>query len=307
VSELGKAIQKMNFRGAVRFNEPMKKHTSFQVGGPADIFCTPVSAADIGPAIRFAEGNNLPLFVLGSGANILVSDLGIRGLVIDMSELRSCTLQDGLLVAGAGMEMSMAAEIAADAGLAGLEFIYSMPGSVGGSVWMNARCYGTSISERLVFAEIIDRNGIVRRESPPADAFDYKVSPFQDKPWVIISAGFALNPGNTDEILKEMEEHKADRTDKGHFSAPSVGSIFKNNREFGEPSGKIIDSLGLRGHTIGGAKISEKHANIIINLGNGSAAEIIELIRYVESKVASTKGYALEREVRLVGDWPEEG
>ncbi|MBN1686314.1 MAG: UDP-N-acetylmuramate dehydrogenase [Spirochaetales bacterium] len=294
----------MHFRGAVLFDEPMDAHTSFRVGGPADVLLKPACSDDVAAVMKF--GRRHPVFILGAGANILVSDRGIRGIVLDMSGFDSCTVTGTDIVAGAGAAVSDVSEIAARNGLSGLEFIYAMPGSVGGSVWMNARCYGKSVSDIIDSVEIIDEDGQSRRIVPSPSEFSYKVSPFQRKRWAITCARFKLQEGDKQEILKEMDEHRRDRESKGHFAAPSAGSIFKNDRRFGMPSGKIIDSLSLKGTAVGGAQVSPVHANIIINNGGATAEEIFELIRLIEKRVRDTYGFELEREVLLVGDWEKE-
>ena len=301
MSDLRKALSSLRFGGGVRFDEPLDQHTTYRVGGPADAFLSPISADDVAEVMRLSR--HIPVFILGAGANILVSDRGIRGIVLDMGNLSSNRFNDTTLTAGAGLGMSEAARLALGRGLAGLEFIYAMPGSVGGSVWMNARCYERSVSDVLAYVEIVDQTGTSRRITPSPKEFAYKISPFQRQHWAIVAAGFTLHPGNPVEIERTMLEHDEDRRRKGHFSSPSAGSVFKNNREFGAPSGKIIDTLGLRGTSIGGAKISELHANIITNTGKATACEILQLIEMVEKVVEESMGFCLEREVRLAGDW----
>ena len=302
--DLRKVIDTIDFSGDVRFDEPMGEHTSFKVGGPADVYLKPRCDDDVAAVMRVAE--EVPVFLLGAGANILVSDRGIRGIVMDMSDLASCVIDETIVTAGAGAAVSELSMRAAENSLSGIEFIYAMPGSVGGSVWMNARCYGRSISDVLGFAEIITETGELRRVSPTADEFSYKKSPFEEKRWAIVRAGFTLEKGDKEKILETMDGHRRDRERKGHFTAPSAGSVFKNNRDFGMPSGKLIDSLSLRGKTIGGAMISELHANIIVNSGGATAGDIYRLMRVIEKSVRDAYGFKLEREVRLVGDWAEE-
>ena len=301
--DLRKAIESLDFGGSIRFDEPMSAHTSFRIGGSADAFLTPSTETDVAAVVGLA--GNVPLFILGAGANILVSDEGIRGIVLDMSGLDGYRIDGTLIVAGAGFDISELSRRASEEQLSGMEFIYGMPGSVGGSVWMNARCYGRSVSDILEYADVIDETGRTRRVRPPQSAFGYKVSPFQRERWVIVAAGFRLMEGEHTEITKMMTANKDDRERKGHFAAPSAGSVFKNSRAFGEPSGKIIDSLGLRGKRIGDAAVSDAHANIIINRGAAKAADILALIRLIEKTVAEKFGFKLEREIRLVGDWEE--
>ncbi|MCF7928254.1 MAG: UDP-N-acetylmuramate dehydrogenase, partial [Spirochaetales bacterium] len=230
-------------------------------------------------------------------------DAGIRGLVIDTGRLQNIEVQDTRIRAGAGCDISKVAEHAAEKGLSGLEFIYAMPGSVGGSVWMNARCYGISVSERLESVRYLDENLQVREMIVDAKNFGYKTSPFQDKDAVILDAVFQLAEGDPAQIRRRMEKNREDRTTKGHFRAASAGSTFKNNRDFGSPTGVLIDRLGLKGYQIGGAMVAPYHGNIIINTGNAASRDILDLIRYIERRVYERYGFSLEREVRLIGDW----
>ncbi len=252
----------------------------------------------------------IPTFILGAGANILVSDLGIRAAVIDMSGLRGCSVSrtgsEVSLEALAGTAMSDASALALEHALSGLEFIYSMPGSVGGSVWMNARCYGRSISESLLRVKFVEPSGRIATMETDPEQFGYKHSPFQHRACLILSAAFALEPGDPQEIGQRMESVKRDREQKGHFLYPCAGSIFKNNRAFGNPTGKLIDSLGLKGRCIGGACVSELHGNIIVNTGTARAEEVFQLIRLLETEVYRAYGFRLDREILLVGQWGEE-
>ena len=301
-------FEKINIKGLIVFDEPMSAHTSFKVGGPCSVYASPRDENDILEIFRAAIEHDVPLFVLGGGANILVSDSGITGIVMDMTGLAGWDREGDSLTFGAGMEASRASGIAADEGLSGLAFLYAMPGSIGGSLWMNARCYGESVSGVVRSAYIIDDPAGDGRVTPrwislDPSLFAYKKSPFQGKRIIIVKASFALTPGKKKALLKEMREHREDRDSKGHFSAPSAGSVFKNNRDFGMPTGKIIDSLGLRGYAVGGARISDLHANIIINTGTATAWDIRNLIEYVEGQVKERLGLDLEREILFTGDW----
>lgn len=293
----------IKIRGSVSFDVPLAPLASYRVGGPADVLVSPTCPEDIIAVLGLAREEGIPHFVLGGGANILISDRGIRGVVLHMTSYDELTIAGDRLTVGAGRAMSEVAERAAAADLGGLEFIFSMPGSVGGAIWMNARCYGSSISDVLEWTEIIDEdlthNVVPRR---PGD-FDYKSSPFQGKDQVIVRARFALHPGSSASLFQVMKANRADREKKGHFFAPSAGSVFKNNHTFGEPSGKIIDRLGLRGYRIGGAQVSPYHANIIINAGGATAADIEALIRHIAGRVKEELGFELEREVISVGQW----
>lgn len=299
---------KINIRGDVRYNEPMAGHTTFRVGGPADIFAVPVDTDDLQALLTFARDEGLPWFVLGGGANILVADRGIRGLVISMAAFDSIRSPPGkagrtTLSVGAGLPISDASAWAANHGLSGLEFIFAMPGSTAGAAWMNARCYGREIFDILSHVDLLDESGHPERYVPRPQDFAYKASPFQNRTCVMTEIAFGLAHGSPEALWKEMREHESDRRAKGHFAAPCAGSMFKNNRAFGKPSGAIIDSLGLRGYSVGGAKVSDLHANIVINNGGATARDIRAVADHVAEAVRERLGIVLEREVLLVGDW----
>jgi len=288
----------------------MSLHTSFRIGGPADVFVTPRSTEELAAAYKLLNEQEVPAFILGAGANILVADRGIRGAVIDMSGFQGCTLSQtghgGILDAWAGTPISDVSTHALDHGLSGLEFIYSMPGSVGGSVWMNARCYGRSISEVLSRVEVLNEEGTITDLEVDREQFSYKRSPFQHSRALILRASFSLTPGNRKQMEERMLSIKQDREQKGHFLHPCAGSIFKNNRAFGRPTGMLIDSLGLKGASIGDARVSKLHGNIIVNAGNARGEDVLELILLLETKVREAFGFELEREILLVGQWQEE-
>jgi UDP-N-acetylmuramate dehydrogenase len=332
-----------------RFDEPMAARTTFRVGGPADLWVRPsgegfpVFAAAL---LRTAGAAGVPVFVLGGGANLAAADRGVRGIVLDAggwSGAALCGTGGGVDAAGpgdavaepggarrgmrfrAGTTIDAAAGAAAAAGLSGLEFLAGMPGTVGGAVWMNARCYEKSVSGVLAETEILVMEGAgkpvpggrsvlpgtaafsgipVRRTIPfdPAD-WDYKKSPFQGTDALILSARFTLEPRDGGDIRREMEAHVRDRERKGHYRFPSAGSAFRNNRDFGRPTGRIIDELGLRGFAVGGAQVAPFHGNIIINTGGARAADIRALMDEVAARVRAATGFVLEPEVLFVGEW----
>ena len=280
----------------------MRKHTSFRIGGPADYFCSPATSNEIKRILEYAISCNLPVFILGAGANILVSDEGVRGIVIDMVNFKDFSFtEDNKVTAQAGVQVHVLAEAAAARNLSGIEFFFGLPGSVGGSIYMNARCYGVSTADVLSGVTYIDESLEIKEYSPNEGGFSYKSSPFQKKKSIILQGEFMLRPGEGKKILETMQSYRQDRERKGHYTFPSAGSIFKNNRDFGLPTGKIVDSLGLRGYKIGGAMVSPEHANIIVNTGGASAADVKKLIDYIKKKVFRTYGYALEEEIRYIG------
>jgi UDP-N-acetylmuramate dehydrogenase len=298
----------------IRYNENMADHCTFKTGGPADCFIRP-SGADF-PAfaqklIAATHARDIPVFFLGGGANILIADAGIRGIVIDICGWTGETgrrLSEGLLEFRSGTSSDSAAEIAAENGLSGLEFLAGMPGSIGGALWMNARCYGREIADVLFETEIIDFTAPkpeLKRLPINQSEFGYKLSPFQGRDVLILSAVFHLTPVEKDGIRAEMNAHRADREAKGHYRSPSAGSVFKNNPVFGKPSGQIIDELGLCGLDKGGAQVAPWHGNMIINRGGASSSDIRALIDEVAARVKAATGFVLEPEVLFVGEWQE--
>jgi len=290
----------------VRYDEPMAGHTSFQIGGPADLFLAPRTYEELQGCLRLVQKSGLPYFLLGGGTNILVSDRGIRGVVISTTELKAIRVTEGILTAQTGATVESVCEAAEKHGLAGVEFLYGMPGTIGGAVWMNARCYGGSISDVLQRVKVIDSS--LKRVTVANDPalFGYKRSPFQQMRSCIWEVSLKLEEGDRDSLRQAMAQNLADRKEKGHFTAPSAGSLFKNNREFGAPTGKIIDDLGLRGTVAGGAAIAPYHGNIFINQDNATAKDVLSLIRLAVETAWHEKNIRLEPEVRLVGDWAAE-
>ena len=291
----------------IRYDEPMSAHTTFKVGGKADVWVRP--GKDIFPGyaarlLRAAREEGIPVFILGDGANTVVSDRGIRGIVMDTGDYSGVTTQEaGSVSALSGTSVDALADTLANQGLSGLEFLAGMPGSVGGALWMNARCYGKSVSDVLVETVILDEN--FEKQTLPfrAEDFAYKKSPFQNRDALILSARFAVRFGEASNMHKEIASYRHDRIDKGHFRFPSAGSAFKNNRDFGDPTGKIIDELGLRGLGIGGAQVAPWHGNIIINTGNAAASDIRQLMDEVARRVKQERGLELESEILSVGEW----
>ncbi|MDR2479926.1 MAG: UDP-N-acetylmuramate dehydrogenase [Treponema sp.] len=299
----------------IRFDEPMAAHTTFNVGGPADCWVRPGPAgfpAFSAALAQAARSECIPFFVLGGGANIVVADRGIRGFVLDTSSWAGLVDSGGsgchTLRFRSGTELDRAADIAASAGLSGLEFVAGMPGTIGGAVWMNARCYGHDIAGVLAETETVDFSGPEpeRKICParPGD-FSYKRSPFQTLDALILGAAFRLTAGDEKKIRATMDGYRRDREAKGHYRCPSAGSAFKNNHAFGKPSGQIIDELGLRSLQNGRAQVAPWHGNIIINTGGARASDVRLLLDEVAARVRSAAGFVLEPEILFVGDWPD--
>lgn len=302
-------LESFKLRAPIQYAAPMDSLTTFRVGGSAEALARPRSSDELEELLRVCAHMEIEPFVLGGGANIVVSDRGIPGIVIHTGSLLGSCVEADQLTVGAGEAISDASRTAAEAELAGLDFIYAMPGSTGGAVWMNARCYDGEIAPILAKVRYVhmdrDRAGEPGIYYPRPEDFAYKVSPFQDGRRIITEVSFLLRhqQGIRDQLFATMHAHETDRRAKGHFDAPCAGSIFKNNRDFGEPSGRIIDRCGLRGTQIGGARISDRHGNIIINTGSAGARDIFNLVTETRERVYRDTGFLLEPEVLFIGDW----
>ena len=296
-------LSKINLKGTWRAEEPLAAHTTFRVGGPADAMIFPATIDDVRAVRDLARREGLPLFILGKGANLLVADRGIRGLVINLTSLCGWSHSEDTLTCEAGVDVSAAAEAGRRGGFSCLEFLNAMPSTVGGAVFMNARCYGAEIADVLVDATVLDEENHERVVPFVKDQWAYKISPFQGKDWTIVRARFRTRTADPAEVARVMETNAADREAKGHFRLPCAGSVFKNNHDFGAPSGVLIDRVGLKGLRRGRALVSPWHANIIVNEGGATAAEIRDLIGEVKERVATALGFVLEEEVIYAGDW----
>lgn len=287
--------------------EQMAQHTTFGIGGPADVFIEIASADELGAVLGFLESEGIPKFILGGGANILVGDKGVRGAVLDLTGMSWARLSGHNLIAGAGISVDRLSENALAFELEGLENFYGLPGSLGGALFMNARCYEKDFSELVEEVLAFSPSGQARIIHPRSDQWAYKSSPFQPGEewagWIIANATLKFKDGKAEHIARIMRARKLDRISKGHYRMPSAGSMFKNNRAFGKPTGLILDGLGLKGIKIGGAAISPWHANIFINEGNATAKDMRTLISLVQEKAFSAYKYKLEPEVLFVGEF----
>ncbi len=309
MDSLRKTLEKINTDacGDLRFDEPMSRHTTFRVGGPADAWIAPRSAEALRRVAGALRADGIPCVVLGGGANVLVADRGIRGVVLSTDGLTGLRVDGTDLVAGAGVPADSACRAALDAGLSGFEFAAGLPGSVGGAVYMNARCYDREIADLLSSVDWLDASGIFHTDVPVRSEWEYKRTPFMPggaaSGGIVVSARFGLTPGDPAAIRAAMDAHRADRVAKGHFDFPSAGSLFKNDRRFGRPTGKILDELGFRGRRIGDAMVSPKHANIFVNAGAATAANLRALITEAQEAARKAYGFELEPEVVFVGDY----
>ena len=282
-------------------DEPMKKHTTFRIGGPADIYVEP-SISQMVPLITFLKESSVPYIVIGNGSNLLVSDEGIEGVVISFGKSAaeiSINQDTAEITVEAGAMLSSVANRAADAGLTGLEFASGIPGSIGGAVYMNAGAYGGEMKDVITTVQILREDGQI--ETVPVDKLDlsYRHSALMNSSGIVIGATLQLAKGNKDEIKATIDDIRQKRIEKQPLNFPSAGSTFK--RPEGYFAGKLIDDSGLRGYTVGGAQVSEKHCGFVINKSDATASEVLQLMKEVDEKVFGKFGVHLTPEVRIIG------
>ena len=281
-------------------NEPMSRHTTFRVGGPADALFLAESGGDVARALAAAKALGVEAYVIGNGSNLIVRDGGVRGLVIGLGEGMSAVSREGNVVAAqAGATLARVSAFAQGEGLSGLEFASGIPGTLGGGCAMNAGAYGGQLSDCLIDATVLV-NGEEQTWTAQDMAMGYRTSRPLREGAVVLSARFRLTPDDPQAILARMKELNARRRDKQPLNYPSAGSTFK--RPEGHFAGALIEGAGLKGRRVGGAQVSEKHAGFIVNTGGATAADILALIRVVQDEVRAKDGVELETEVRIIGE-----
>ena len=287
----------------IRTNEPMARHTSFRVGGPADRFMIPESEGELREAVLDCKASGKPWYMVGNGSNLLVGDKGFRGTIISTERLTELEVykNENSIIAGAGVMLSKLANTAAREKLTGLEFAAGSPGTVGGAVMMNAGAYGSEMKNVLLWADVMDRYGTVKRLKNEELELGYRTSALERRGLFAVRAAFSLTTGDPGAIREKMEELAAKRKEKQPLEYPSAGSTFK--RPEGYFAGKLIEDAGLKGFSVGGAAVSEKHAGFVINKDHGTAADILELCNEVKRRVKENSGVDLEMEVKLLGDF----
>lgn len=279
--------------------EPMARHTSFKIGGPAEIYCTPKNAQQVQEIRNKCAELDVRTYFLGKGTNVLFADRGYDGVIIRIGEsFGEIQVQDNVVKAGAGASLAKVCLAAADAGLAGMEFAFGIPGCVGGAVYMNAGAYNGEMKDILRDVTFLDENGHEITLEADALSLGYRTSAFAYMPWCILSASFRLVPGNTGEIRDKMSEYARRRAEKQPLDVPSAGSTFK--RPEGAYASALIDQCGLRGYAVGDAAISEKHCGFVVNKGNATCADVLCLTDVVTKIVKEQTGFTLEKEIRVV-------
>jgi UDP-N-acetylmuramate dehydrogenase len=286
-------------------NEPMKLHTTFKVGGPADVFVRPNCVEQVKEIIELARDQGVPVYIMGNGSNLLVGDKGYRGVIIQIyKNMNQVTVKDNEITAQAGALLSTIARIALEQELGGFEFASGIPGTLGGAVTMNAGAYGGEIKQVLKSAIILTKEGEIRHLTTEELKLGYRKSVIIDEDYIVLEAVLALKKDSREAILEKMNEYALARRTKQPLEFPSAGSTFK--RPVGYFAGKLIDDAGLRGFSYGGAQVSEKHCGFVINKGDATAKDIVTLMKMVNEKVKEQFDVSLEPEVKMIGDFTEE-
>ncbi|WHY93511.1 UDP-N-acetylmuramate dehydrogenase [Neobacillus cucumis] len=287
--------------GKVKQNELLSNHTTIKIGGPADLFIEPSSTENLIKVMELVRKHQFPWRAIGRGSNLLVSDKGIEGVVIKLgSGLDQLTVNDSEIRVGGGYSLVSLATKISKMGLTGLEFASGIPGSVGGAVYMNAGAHGSDISKILSKALILFENGKMEWLSIEEMEFTYRTSVLQKKrPGIVVEAVFQLEAGEKTSIVSQMQKNKDYRKETQPWNFPCAGSIFRN--PLPNYAGKLIEVAGLKGHSIGGAKISEMHGNFIVNAGNATAGDVLALIQYVKDTIYSLYEVKMETEVEIIG------
>lgn len=294
-------LQNVMGGSGIFMEEPMKKHTTFRVGGPADVLVQPDETA-LAAILALCRQYHVSYSFIGNGSNLLVGDKGIRGVVIEMTDPMGDIEVDGTkITAQAGAMLSKIANTAASNGLGGMEFAAGIPGSVGGAVVMNAGAYGGEMKDIIEKVYVLDENGAQLELDRDALDLGYRHSCIPEKKYIVTKVVLELVPRNEAEIRSEMKELNEKRAEKQPLQYPSAGSTFK--RPEGYFAGKLIMDAGLRGYQVGGAQVSEKHCGFVINKGDATAADICQLMRDVSDKVQAQFGVVLEPEVKMIGEF----
>lgn len=294
---------KANIEEKIIFDEPMKKHTSFKIGGTAEQFVKVTNEDELKEAIKYAKGKNLKITIIGNGSNLLVLDKGIRGLVIKIDiqklEIEKKEKYAEITVGSGYKTMALGIKLM-DEGISGFEELSGIPGTIGGAIFMNAGAYGKEIKDINISTICMDYDGKIFELPNKEQEFEYRSSIFNKKDYIILETKLKLEYGKKEEIKKKMDEYLSSRKEKQPIEYPSAGSTFK--RQEGVITAKLIDECGLKGFKIGGAKVSEKHAGFIINYNNAKAKDVIDLIKYVKEKVYEKYGIKIKEEIRIVGE-----
>ena len=302
-TEVYKQLSELLPLAEILYDEPMSKHTTFRVGGAADVFVRIASEEQLKVLIPELVKSEIPYYIIGKGSNLLVGDKGFRGVVIQLDEaFENIKVNNNIVTACAGASMAKIAKTALQNSLTGFEFAAGIPGCVGGGVIMNAGAYGGEMKDVVSKVRVLCKDGSVKEYTNEEMCFGYRFSALKNKPeYIVLEVEIILGPGNEEDILAKMQDLAKRRKDKQPLEYPSAGSTFK--RPEGYFAGKLIGDAGLSGYSVGDAEVSEKHNGFVINRGNATAADVRTLIETIQCKVYEQFGVNLEREVIYLGEF----
>ena len=293
--------EKLEITQKIIHNEPMRNHTSFKIGGNADLFVSVVNEDELKQALNYAKLKNYPITIIGNGSNLLVSDSGIRGLVIKI-DIQHLNIEDNKndieVRVGSGNKMMAFGIQLKENGISGFEELSGIPGTIGGAIFMNAGAYGKEMKDIVISTKCMNKDCEIFELSNEEQNFEYRSSIFNQKEYIILETKLKLQKGNKEDIVQKMKEYLNKRKEKQPLEYPSAGSTFK--RKEGIITAKLIDECGLKGYKIGGAMVSEKHAGFIVNTGDATAKDVLDLIKYVKDKVFKKYGVEIEEEIKVI-------
>ena len=299
-TELAWRLRQIVGEDNVLVDEPMSRHTTFEIGGPADLFVIPESVEEVRDVVAECRASEVPYFILGNGSDLLVSDEGYRGVIVGLADgFTNVAIEGTEMTCQAGVSLREASEMACELGLCGLEFACGIPGTIGGACFMNAGAYDGCIADVLKSVRVIMPDGSVETIAAKDLALGYRASRIRDEGLVVLSATFALREGDAQQIRAHMDDLTHRRETKQPLDKPSAGSTFK--RPEGYFAGKLISDAGLMGYQVGGAAVSKKHAGFVVNMGGATAADVHAVIEHVQDEVERQFGVRLEPEVRFLG------
>lgn len=286
----------------IKVDEPMKKHTNFKIGGNADFYVIAKQVQQIQAILKLVKQYQIPLTILGNGSNVLVGDKGIRGIVLSVAiQQIEIDKENAIITVGAGEALGKVSYLLAKEGITGFEFAGGIPGTIGGAIRMNAGAYGGEMKDSIQKVICLTQEGEIKELSNTECDFSYRHSIFCEKPLIVIKAQMKFSYGEKQEIQNKMEEYAQSRKEKQPLDFPSAGSTFKRGEDF--ITAKLIDESGLKGYMIGGAQVSLKHAGFIINTGEATAKDVIQVIDHVKQTVLEQTGKQIELEVELLGEF----
>ena len=289
-------------QGIVKIDEQMKKHTNFKIGGNADVFVIAKNIEEIKCVIKFSKENNILLTILGNGSNVLVSDKGIRGIVLQVGtkEIKIEKQKNALVEVEAGVMLGALAQVLLKQSISGFEFAAGIPGSIGGAIRMNAGAYGGEMKDIVKDVTVLNEKGEISVLTNEECEFSYRHSRFTNSKEIVIKATLELPFGNENEIKAKMNEYAQSRKEKQPLNLPSAGSTFKRGSDF--ITAKLIDECGLKGYTSGDAQVSTLHAGFVVNLGNATAQDVLNVVNHVKQVVLEKTGKQIELEIELLGE-----